>query len=41
VYFNNDQGGAAVHDADALTSIARQAGRATLVYEPDREPAWS
>ena len=41
VYFNNDQGGAAVHDADALTSIARQAGRATLVYDPDRERVWS
>jgi uncharacterized protein YecE (DUF72 family) len=41
VYFNNDQGGAAVHDADALTSIAQQAGRATLVYDPDRERAWS
>jgi uncharacterized protein YecE (DUF72 family) len=27
VYFNNDQGGAAVHDADAFSSIARQAGR--------------
>jgi uncharacterized protein YecE (DUF72 family) len=29
VYFNNDQGGAAVHDADAFASIARQAGRTT------------
>jgi uncharacterized protein YecE (DUF72 family) len=27
VYFNNDQGGAAVHDADAFSSIARKAGR--------------
>jgi uncharacterized protein YecE (DUF72 family) len=27
VYFNNDQGGAAVHDADTFSSIARQAGR--------------
>lgn len=26
VYFNNDPGGAAVHDADAFASIARQAG---------------
>jgi uncharacterized protein YecE (DUF72 family) len=29
VYFNNDQGGAAVRDADAFSSIARQAGRST------------
>jgi uncharacterized protein YecE (DUF72 family) len=29
VYFNNDQGGAAVRDADAFSSIARQAGRTT------------
>ena len=29
VYFNNDQGGAAVHDADAFSSIARRAGRTT------------
>lgn len=27
VYFNNDPGGAAVHDAGAFASIARQAGR--------------
>lgn len=27
VYFNNDQGGAAVHDAAAFASIARRAGR--------------
>jgi uncharacterized protein YecE (DUF72 family) len=27
VYFNNDQGGAAVHDADAFASIARRSGR--------------
>jgi uncharacterized protein YecE (DUF72 family) len=27
VYFNNDQGGAAVHDAAAFASAARQAGR--------------
>jgi len=37
VYFNNDQGGAAVHDADAFSSIVRQAGRTT----PDLERAGS
>jgi len=30
VYFNNDQGGAAVHDADSFTSAARHAGLTTL-----------
>jgi len=27
VFFNNDPGGAAVHDAAAFASITRQAGR--------------
>jgi uncharacterized protein YecE (DUF72 family) len=35
VYFNNDPGGAAVYDADALTALARRAGR--TVVRPDEK----